>query len=67
MTGSRAVPVLDAFGDGEDHAGQKFDGLLSPNLNVARARLRHENLAGAAVNVPEGVRAVDERDVRDVD
>jgi len=61
------VPMLDAFGNREDNAGHKFDGFLSPNLNVACARLRDENLTGAVMNVPEGVCAVNERDVRDVD
>ena len=61
------MPMLDAFGNGEDDAGYQLNGFLSPDLNVARAGLCHENLTGAVVNVPEGVRAVNEGDVCDVD
>ena len=59
--------MFDAFGDGEHDAGFQLDGILSPNLNVTRARFRDENLTAAVVFVPESVCAVNERDITDAD
>ena len=62
--GSRAVPVLDAFGNGDRRAGLQSVRFFSPDLIIPMAGFGDEDLAGAMVFVPECVGPVDEGHVR---